>query len=198
MVFRGQNIFMLGSVFFLVLFCGAVYYFDVKAFIAPRSMLLPDIQVTRIQGASQRLPTLSGSLFGVLPESVVSLTETNLNLTLKGTVPAFNKAVGMAVIMVGTKTEQIIHVGETVLPEVTLEAVYEKYVVLSRSNVKEILRFPNSDQMNKPFMSDDEKDKSLAASIDRKDQPLIVGGEESMDEKLLGDSAKLLLNKTVF
>jgi len=87
---------------FLALLCDAAFYLVIKSVLTPRSVVLPDIQLTSHQTTNLRLPMLSGDLFGELPNAAKNLVETRLNLVLKGTMPAFN----LAMIKVGTKPEK--------------------------------------------------------------------------------------------
>ncbi|MBJ7539063.1 type II secretion system protein N [Marinomonas transparens] len=148
-VWMRQKIAVTGCVFCLALMGGGAYFFDVAGMMPTRMVWLPDIQFDAKKTTDQGYSALSGDLFGPLPDIEITLTETNLNLTLKGTVPVFNQQDGMAIIMVGAKDEQALRVGDEVLRGVTLDAVYGQYVVLSRSNGKEVLRFPNSDEQHK-------------------------------------------------
>ena len=126
----------------------ACYIFASQALAnSPRQVSLPDILPVISSQPIHPSNMLSGELFGASPSSDQSLTVTNLNLTLKGTLPVTQdrQSKGIAIIMVGSNEEKVIYQGDSILRGVTLDNVYERYVVLSRGTKKEILKFPKSD-----------------------------------------------------
>ena len=78
------------------------------------------------------------------------LAETNLSLTLKGTIAAENDADSIAIIADSRNEEKIYSIDDAVAPGTTLHAVYTDRVVLSRSGVLEVLKLPKELPANAP------------------------------------------------
>lgn len=73
---------------------------------------------------------------------VEDLAETNLSLTLKGTIAAGTGSGSIAIIADNRNEERIYNVRDSVAPGTTLHAVYTDRVVLSRSGALEVLKLP--------------------------------------------------------
>jgi general secretion pathway protein C len=70
------------------------------------------------------------------------LAETNLNLSLKGTIAANDEATSLAIIAAAGRDERVYAVSDTVVPGTTLHAVYPDRVILNRSGALEALKLP--------------------------------------------------------
>ncbi len=75
-------------------------------------------------------------------QPVEDLAETNLSLTLKGTIAAESEKQSIAIIADSRNDEKIYSVGQTVMSGTTLHAVYLDRVVLNRSGALEVLKLP--------------------------------------------------------
>ncbi len=81
---------------------------------------------------------------------VENLAETNLNLTLKGTIAAGTDNNSIAIIADNRDEEKIYNLKDTVAPGTTLHAVYTDRVVLNRSGALEVLKLPKEFPENAP------------------------------------------------
>lgn len=81
---------------------------------------------------------------------VEDLAETNLSLTLKGTIAAARDNGSIAIIADNRNEEKIYNIRDTVAPGTTLHAVYTDRVVLNRSGALEVLKLPKEFPENAP------------------------------------------------
>jgi general secretion pathway protein C len=86
----------------------------------------------------------------VVDAPVENLAETNLNLTLKGTIAAGADNNSIAIIADNRNEEKIYSLRDTVAPGTTLHAVYTDRVVLNRSGALEVLKLPKEFPDNAP------------------------------------------------
>lgn len=77
-----------------------------------------------------------------VPTPTEDLAETNLALTLKGTMAGSDDELTVAIIEDNTKEEKIYTIGDAVVSGATLHAVYTDQVVLNRRGVLEALKLP--------------------------------------------------------
>ncbi|NNC77069.1 MAG: type II secretion system protein GspC [Woeseiaceae bacterium] len=75
-------------------------------------------------------------------QPVEDLAETDLSLTLKGTIAAADEQQSIAIIADSRNEEKIYSVGNTVTSGTTLHAVYLDRVVLNRNGALEVLKLP--------------------------------------------------------
>ncbi len=109
---------------------------------------LPPV-VAQGQASESRLPILSGSLFGVTEQQEAvseAVSETKLNIQLKGVFPASSPDQGMAIIASSGQADGLYQAGETILRGVTLMAVYGDHIILLRSGIKEVLYFEQNEE----------------------------------------------------
>ena len=78
----------------------------------------------------------------IAKESYENLTETTLNLTLKGTIASPNPGDSVAIISHGRNEEKIYMIRDLVTQGATLHAIYTDRVVLNRGGILENLRLP--------------------------------------------------------
>lgn len=78
----------------------------------------------------------------VVAQPLENLAETNLNLTLKGTIAATRSEDSLAIIADNRNEEKIYAIRDAVAPGATLHAVYTDRVVLNRSGALEVLKLP--------------------------------------------------------
>ncbi len=74
-----------------------------------------------------------------------NLPETKLELTLRGAFTALNNDAAGAIIEDDKKQAEYYSIGDTLLGDATLKAVYADRVILSRSGLFETLYFPRTD-----------------------------------------------------
>jgi len=75
-----------------------------------------------------------------------NLEETDINLTLKGTIAADAAAESAAIIEIGSGDEQVFTIGETVTSGASLHAVYTDRVVLDENGRLTALYLPDTDK----------------------------------------------------
>ncbi|SBS35239.1 hypothetical protein MSP8887_02339 [Marinomonas spartinae] len=144
---KGQLTFYLVTSIILGVFVAGYIFASQALANSTRQVSLPDILPINSSHPIHSSNMISGELFGTSPSSDQALAVTNLNLTLKGTLPVtqMSQSKGIAIIMIGSNKDKVVYQGESIQRGVTLDNVYEHYVVLSRGTKKEILKFPKSD-----------------------------------------------------
>ena len=104
---------------------------------------IPNLAAT----AQDALKPISGNLFGFKALTITQakpLSETRLQLTLKGVLPSAQQEESIAFISSQGGPDEMYRVGDTVSSGVTLDSVFADRVILSRGGTREILYFLKS------------------------------------------------------
>ncbi|TDO96206.1 type II secretion system protein N [Marinomonas balearica] len=154
-------------------------------------LYLPKVYEPTRQSNENSIPTPSKDMFGVLPtvkkEASLDKTikKTKLNLLLKGVFPASEKSNGMAIITSKGAKDTLYKVGEKISSNVKLNEVFDSYVIIERSGVKEKLTFP--DASNSLFTSSSDGETLPAITQNRAQSAVLPGSARSAYQSMSGD-----------
>ncbi len=110
----------------------------------------------------------------VADQALENLAETNLNLTLKGTIAAGDDDASIAIIADNRNDEKIYGIGDTIASGTKLHAVYTDRVVLNRSGALEVLKLPKEFPENAPRARQNVTTSNRATSNNRSIQSVVA------------------------
>ncbi|ADZ92587.1 hypothetical protein GV055_17175 [Marinomonas mediterranea] len=154
-------------------------------------LYLPSIHEPKRQPTAVSIPTPSKDMFGVLPvvkKEVVedkTIKKTTLSLLLKGVFPASEKQNGMAIITSRGAKDKLYSVNDEISSNVRLSEVFDTYVIIERSGIKEKLSFP--DATNSLFTASSNSDTLPIAENKRAQSAVLPGSARSAYQSMSGD-----------